>query len=601
VRQGHTLDTNTLALWRLNEGRDGAVDLTGAYPLSCGLGPRIVPGQIATGRKFVGDSSVYLEGAGNAAAVTALLGDCSVELWAWISSVQSADDSTHRKYLVTYGGASNTSDQNHLVAVALYTVTGVVEISYEDNTHIDAASWVVRGTTPIPRDQWVHIAVTKAVVGGTATWSVYLNGVLDASSAGWALPQGGTNSIWSLGRYPNYANNAYALNGGLEDVRISNVARSAAEVAASYAAGYGRAGGPSAHALDGSTFALWRFDEAMGRYLDSCVGARHFTEVTPGFGLRRTGLVRGYGLFSTVDNLAASYGTDATLRATLEGSWSVEFWIDRCDQIPAAGANVLWHATVVIPPLALDDQILLGVYVQQDGRISTVWSNGATGANTVIAPTKNCIPAQGKTHVAVTKHVEADTTVTLNYYLDGVLDSTQTGLPNVSHGSGSNGSLEVCAFPSNHLGQFYGLLDDLRLSNVARSAAEVAASYAAGADWSGPVDTTLPTVSNVTPSSGTTIAAGDPIGFDITDAGGNLAQSNVVAYYPATGAWEVVYWGAISGAWGSRAAGFAPLYSGAVAAITNGLRFSGVVRVGGWPAAPAVTVAAGDTAGNVNS
>ena len=113
-----------------------------------------------------------------------------------------------------------------------------------------------------------------------------------------------------------------------------------------------------------------------------------------------------------------------------------------------------------------------------------------------------------------------------------------------------------------------------------------------------PPDTTAPTVTNVTPE-GSALSPTGAIGFDVTDEGGNLTRSNVFAYYPATGRFEVVYFsGSVSGAWGARSAGFSPQYSGTREAITNGFRFSSVVRVGGWPANPVIIADPVDSAGN---
>lgn len=114
-----------------------------------------------------------------------------------------------------------------------------------------------------------------------------------------------------------------------------------------------------------------------------------------------------------------------------------------------------------------------------------------------------------------------------------------------------------------------------------------------------PPDTTAPVVSNVTPVAETPLEPTTPIGFDVTDSGGNLTRSNVYAYFPATGRFEVVYFsGSVSGSWGSRPAGFSPQYTGTRSTVTNGFRFAGVVRAGGWPSAPVIVADPIDAAGN---
>ncbi len=96
-----------------------------------------------------------------------------------------------------------------------------------------------------------------------------------------------------------------------------------------------------------------------------------------------------------------------------------------------------------------------------------------------------------------------------------------------------------------------------------------------------PADTTDPVVSGITPAEGVTR---DPttgtIGFTVTDSGGNLTRTTVYAYYPSTGAFEVVWYGT---SFDGFTAGFAPQYTGTRTAVANGFAFSGVIRRGGWP------------------
>jgi len=115
------------------------------------------------------------------------------------------------------------------------------------------------------------------------------------------------------------------------------------------------------------------------------------------------------------------------------------------------------------------------------------------------------------------------------------------------------------------------------------------------------VDATTPIVSNINPVEGT---ACDPltgvVGLDLTDSGGNLTLDRVLllAFYPDLRVFEVVYCGV---AVGDLPAGFGPQYLGAVATITNGFRFSGVIRRGGWKAAPTFLPWGTDAAGNENA
>lgn len=110
-------------------------------------------------------------------------------------------------------------------------------------------------------------------------------------------------------------------------------------------------------------------------------------------------------------------------------------------------------------------------------------------------------------------------------------------------------------------------------------------------------DTAPPVVSNITPATGTPINPEDPIAFDVTDPSENLAGVKVLAYYPALGTFEVIYFDeAIAGT--GFTGGFGPQYSGTRTPISTGFEFTDVVRRGGWPSTPHLIVVAGDTAGN---
>lgn len=113
-------------------------------------------------------------------------------------------------------------------------------------------------------------------------------------------------------------------------------------------------------------------------------------------------------------------------------------------------------------------------------------------------------------------------------------------------------------------------------------------------------DQTKPIITNVVPPAGHAINPQDPLGFDVTDANNNLQRTTVLAYFPNGNGpglplFEVVYFGTSVGGFTS---GFGPQYTGIRTPITNGFRFSGVIRLGNWPDSPTLVADAGDTAGN---
>lgn len=104
-----------------------------------------------------------------------------------------------------------------------------------------------------------------------------------------------------------------------------------------------------------------------------------------------------------------------------------------------------------------------------------------------------------------------------------------------------------------------------------------------------PADTTPPAVGNFQPAPGTPVSRGTSIAFDVTEDSGNLQRVFVVAFFPTTGATEVIHDGdAFRGFYAA---------SSARTMIAGGFRYN-VLRTGGWPAAPTIQTFAIDRAGN---
>ncbi|HEY2953257.1 MAG TPA: LamG domain-containing protein, partial [Verrucomicrobiae bacterium] len=107
----------------------------------------------------------------------------------------------------------------------------------------------VTGATAIPANTWVHIAGTW----DGANNRVFVNGVQDGIVANGRPPRAG-NTALKIGARGN--DNGTPMNGGIDDARIWNVARTAAQIAAN-----------STNCLAGDEaglVALWHMDEGTG-------------------------------------------------------------------------------------------------------------------------------------------------------------------------------------------------------------------------------------------------------------------------------------------------------------------------------------------------
>lgn len=106
-------------------------------------------------------------------------------------------------------------------------------------------------------------------------------------------------------------------------------------------------------------------------------------------------------------------------------------------------------------------------------------------------------------------------------------------------------------------------------------------------------DVTPPTISNLTPTPGTTINSGDVIAFDVTDLSPGLAKVFIGVSFGGSTEVILVHNGDV----------FVGSYTGSIrTAITNGYHYQ-VQKTGGWPAGSSITMTpfALDKAGNENA
>jgi hypothetical protein len=240
VRQGHVLDDNTVALWRLDEisASDDAVDATGGYNLSQFGSPNIISGQIGSGRLTDG-SSKYFQRPGDAALGTALNGDWTYEGWVYLDSTFSSPAE-----LFIYNGLAFSFNPPDTI---------LVEIGVTSSRNISVHQYQAAGSVPteilsnaiLPTGQFHHVAVSRTAQGGNLfTFRLYIDGVLDTSMtdvAGLSSPVPGDSHFIGLGCYTDIAGfgvGSAVLNGRLDDTRISKIARSPSEILQSYQRGH---------------------------------------------------------------------------------------------------------------------------------------------------------------------------------------------------------------------------------------------------------------------------------------------------------------------------------------------------------------------------
>jgi gliding motility-associated-like protein len=84
----------------------------------------------------------------------------------------------------------------------------------------------VNSTTLIPLNTWTHVAVTRSAAGVV---KMYINGVLDVSTAILNL-SGGNAAIRAIGAKPVGATNYGSFNGAIDELKVWNTERTAAQI-----------------------------------------------------------------------------------------------------------------------------------------------------------------------------------------------------------------------------------------------------------------------------------------------------------------------------------------------------------------------------------
>ncbi len=335
------------------------------------------------------------------------------------------------------------------------------------------------GVTPISDFVWYHAAATY---DGT-TWRLYLNGALETQLVvGAYTPRFDSIQHAGLGTSLNSSGNASGtFLGALDEARIWNVARSAADIQSTMAEPV-----PAAPGLIGR----WGLDEGVGlSALDSSgsgvVGTlRNGAAWTTGTPFVSTPAPPGaYGLRLKGTASAADYVSLGQATNLGAQAFTVETWFRR----EGVGVGTVTDGLTGVVPLAAvvplvakgrlgtdastqDLNYFLGIR-QTDNLLVADFEDTATGANHVVAGLTPVLANSVWRHVAATY----DGT-TWRLYLDGVLDQQQfIGSFTPQFNSVSPASIGTTLTSAGvAAGFFTGTVDETRIWNYARTAAQIA-------------------------------------------------------------------------------------------------------------------------------
>jgi hypothetical protein len=199
-------DINTVGLWHMNETSGNALDSSGNGNTGTPTGTTIVDGRLGKARSFNGTTSDYI----NLGNIFDFSGTkpFTIEAWVYTNTV-----GTQRAIIGKFN--ANVAGQWYL----RMDTTGKITF------HREATPYIVTSNTVLATSKWYHVA---AVYDGAYN-RIYINGVEDASpvTTG-SVTSNSTNVL--IGSYYNSNAIAYNWDGYIDEMRVSNIARTPEEI-----------------------------------------------------------------------------------------------------------------------------------------------------------------------------------------------------------------------------------------------------------------------------------------------------------------------------------------------------------------------------------
>jgi hypothetical protein len=497
----HTLDANTIGLWRLRERSREArllLDVTaGARHLSFDTFDALIP-EVRRARNNIGrcryfTASQPLAGAygpGDSALRTLLTGSWSLEAWVNMDSLASGG---YRTIFACAGGVGAAN--NCLGALFITPTTGHLLYYHRhgtttEETYEGPSAGVTAGT-------WAHVAMTKTVSGGNAVVRLYINGSLTNTSGSIPNTDGGSTSFLMIGGDGDLFTTTQPFAGYLKDVRLSTGVRTGGEIADSASRT------DQLHDVDASTFALWRCAEtpdavdASAYAMDLMMSSAQIPSSPGAYTFEMQSIMELSAdsccgrKFNGSSALVAYDGhpSKTTYQNALAASWTFEAWVKIDPSLvlnARTGCGLFLYGVNGLAPV---DNTLncAGFFITNDRKLqggveygialNSIWTTTAAAFTEEALRTVH--------HLAMTKRSIGGGQCKFEFYVDGVFLEESGALTDMEMVPGNKSYMRLGWGDTgsdtgfNH-SLFRGTMYEARLSNTRRSASEIAASFAAG-------------------------------------------------------------------------------------------------------------------------
>lgn len=486
----NSLNDGLVSYWNLDEASGTSLEDSVGSNTGTASGTTVVAGKNNLARNFNGTSD-YI-----AVSTTFGLGTASYSTEAWVNIPSISDHGCFVKIGGTTSGVcvgvgSGTTETNGNNLIVLY----------ENRRWIDTGINIGTG--------WHHIAM---VVDSSGYPFAYLDGNLVYSDTG-TTPIAPADSVTGIGNY-GAGGSTRAFNGYIDEVKIFNIAKSAQEIQEEYSS--------LANAYTANNRGLvsyWNLNESGGTSSADSVGTNTgtITGATPIVG--KNSLARSFNGSTNYIAMSAASTTNVT-------NWTLEAWINP--------ANLSQSSLAVYNG---NDAGGYGFGVGSGTGTPGAKLQGLFGTIAWIDCGYTFPSANKWYHVVLMRN-----TSTTYCYVNGVQTGTSTATPNAVQAKASIG-MEYTS--SNTVANYFaGKIDEVKIYNVARTAAEIANDYMMGGEGlisneSYYVNYNLGSNDLSTKTSVPIYVAGDKPGSYISAILGESSYSNYQADENTNGLWHL--------------------------------------------------------------
>jgi len=253
------VDKNVIGYWKFEEGNGNITkDWCGKKNHGDIVGAKWTEGIHGGGLEFDGNNDyVDLSNTGQ----FHFDGDFSLECW-----FRPKSDLFQTDYTIVYSGYSG--NPTSYCSLYIHHVTRKITFVLKDN--LDTAYHNIDSDVSIEKNRWYHAVVLR----NNGNVLLYVNGELQVNESTTELDIINSDGDLYIGSNRGVIQ---FFNGSIDEVRISNIARTPEEIRQAYQAGISIRGGQAQLAYneilpEGNTSALWHFNEGEGNILSDLSG-----------------------------------------------------------------------------------------------------------------------------------------------------------------------------------------------------------------------------------------------------------------------------------------------------------------------------------------